>query len=440
MCHNMIDTIFAVDVDDKNTYLIDRLNKHLSIYNDRSFLISCTESSQLKELVESSNVRLVPYARKFSLAAQKNRASEHSCAPYLLLSDPDFFSHSNMYGKFEQLLNASKAIARPAFFFFPALYANDDWSRIIFNASQNEFDTTLTSFMLRALNDKMQENCSFIAPYSNVILLSRDIFRYIGGYNENFEGFGSEDFEFFIRAFIALDIKPLPSRLNLDIYQPSTKHFLRKEKKFIGFRNLLALYSSSISDMGYNMVHLYHNKCANEWYAKKDSKRIEFNKQVIPYLKDNTLILEKDWLAHENKAICMITDVEKWRPFLALRVKGYNTIRNIVKNFDIESVKELCIKHGTTDIAFLKEFYNANRSAMDKLKSEGFHILTVDDGDMHELGITSFTIDENSYSCIRCGFSRCGYLASLYNISYDLCYRIKRYLQTKFILYSNNIR
>ena len=345
-----------------------------------------------------------------------------------------------MYDQLERLLDASRAIDRPAFFFFPALYANDDWSSVIFNSSLYKFDNIITSFLLTALNEKIQDNCSFIAPYSNVILLSRNLFQYIGGYNENFQGFGSEDFEFFIRAFIALDIKPLPSDLNIDLYQPTTKHFLRAEKKFTGFRNLLSLYSASISDMGYYMVHLHHSKFINEWYAKKDNKRVEFNKQVIPYLKDNTIILDMDWLKHEKTAICMITDIKKWRLFLTLRAKGYKTVRSIVESPDKENVKDLCLMHGTKDIAFLKEFCTSNHLLIEQLKKDGYCVLELDDSNLHEIGVTSFYIDEDSYSCAQCGFATYGYFTSLYNISYDLYYRIKRRLQTRFILYSNNIK
>lgn len=440
MSHTMIDTIFAIDVSDKNTYLIDRINKHLSIYDGRSFLISCTESSHVEDIMQTANVRLIPYGSKFSLAAQKNRASEQSNSPYLLLSDPDFFSYSNMYNQLERLLDASRTINRPAFFFFPALYANDEWSNAIFNSSQHKFDNTITSFILTALNEKIQDNCSFIAPYSNVILLSRNLFQYIGGYNENFKCFGSEDFEFFIRAFIALDIKPLPCNLNLDLYQPATKHFLRAGKKFTGFRNLLSLYSASISDMGYNIVHLHHRKFTNEWYAKKDNKRIEFNKQVIPYLKDNTLILNLDWLEHKKTAICVITDVKKWRPFLTLRVNGYKTVRSIVESPDKEDIKDLCLIHGTKNVAFLKEFCSSNHLFIEQLKNDGYCVLEVDDSDLYKIGVTSFCIDEDSYSCAQCGFSRYGYFTSLCNISYDLFYRIKIYLKTMSMLYRHNIK
>lgn len=136
----------------------------------------------------------------------------------------------------------------------------------------------------------------------------------------------------------------------------------------------------------------------------------------------------------------MITDVKKWRPFLTLRVKGYKTVRNIVKDLDIENVKNLCSQHETKDIAFLKDFCNSNKLFIDQLKSNGYSIIEVDDGDLYEIDVTSFSIDEDSYSCVQCGFARYGYFTSLYNISYDLFYRIKRRLQTMFILYSHNIK
>lgn len=429
----MIDTVFAIDVSDKNTYLIERINKHLDIYSDKPFFISCTDSPHIKDIVQADNVCLVPYSHKFSLAAQKNRAVAHSTAPYLLLSDPDFFSYSNIYDQIERLLKATKVINHPSFFFFPALYANEYWSNVIFNSSRYDIDRMITSFLMVGFNEKIKKNCHFIAPYSNTILISRDIFYYVGGYNENFDGFGSEDFEFLIRALIVLGIKPLPDKLNFDIYQPSTKHFLRSGKKFIGFRNLLSLYSASISNMGYTMVHLHHDKPSNEWYTKKDYKKVNFNRQIIPFLKDNTLILEMDWLNHEKKVICMITDIKKWRPFLVLRKKGYKTIRCIVEYIDIQNIKYLSDKHNTINIAFIKEFYNSNLEVMSKLNKDGYNIIEVDNEDIL---VKDVNIDKESYSFLQCGFSKYGINMYLY----DLFYRIKIKFNTFFLLYGNNIK
>lgn len=438
MANFKIDTVFALDINNYNQYLLKRLYKHSFLYKNQDFYVSCVSNNFMNFVPLQNNIYYFPYNKEFSLSCQKNHAAQQCTGEYLLLSDPDFFSYSSFYRNMEKIINGYKSAKKTPFFIFPAYHANKIWSEKIFLSPKASFDTELISFFLTSCTDNTFYNCLFIAPYSNVILLSKKLFYYIGGYNESFKGFGSEDFEFMIRALITLDVSPKSKNMNLDIYQPATKHFFRCYRKFIGFRRFLELYTFPLECMDGKFVHLHHEKVMNKWYKNKDKNRTCFNEQVLPYINDNSLILNYDWIVHRHKAICMLTDKNNWRLFLILRCNDYATIRyEINREITIDICKELSNKYNTTVFAFDEDFCKKNVNLISAICNNGFIVLKVEKDGMEQYNIYNLAIDNISYSCTRTNIQRCNFWEILFNIFYDYIYIFKNILNNKFKVIKN---
>lgn len=431
-----IDTVFAIYINNYNKYILERIKKHSELFNKNNFYISFVDNHSFNVDDFSKNINFYPYDKKFSLSAQKNIAFKKCKSDYVLLSDPDFFPSKNFYEEMMDILSVIKNIDKTPFFIFPAYYANKAWSEKIFSSSNELYEEVIMSFLLSSTTESVFKNCNFISSYSNVILLSKEIMYYIGGYNENFDGFGSEDFEFMIRALIAFGMHPLPFALELDLYQPATKYFFMPNKSFVGFRRLLELYTFSIECTGKRFVHLFHDKTQNEWYLKKDKKRIRLHQETYKYLKNPCCILDYDWIEHKNKIICIISDKNKWRAFLTLRCKDFYTVRYESNKLTFNDCIELSDKYNTEYFAFYEDFYNCNIDLINKLIHNKFKIYKVNNDDLKKIGVHKINIDDMSYSVSRINT----------NINYkknyfvnNIFYIIKRILHNKINIIKSNI-
>ena len=395
-----IDTVFAIYINSNNQYILERIKKLSNLFNNK-FYVSFVDNNSFNIDKFKKNIIFIPYKNKFSLSAQKNLAFTQCKSKYILISDPDFFYFKDFYNDLEEILKIMKDINKTPFIIFPAYYANYEWSKNILNSNDKDYNKQILSFLLSSTMNNVFDHCKFIAPYSNVILLSRDLMYYIGGYNENFDGFGSEDFEFMIRAIIALNIGPLPKKIELDVYQPATKYFFMPNKGFIGFRRMLELYTFPIEIIGKKVIHLYHEKIENEWYKKKDKKRIKFNYEINKYLKKPYCILDCDWIRHKNKIICIVLDKNYWRAFLTLRCNDFFTIRYNCIKISYKICLKLSKKYNTKNFALYDLFYYQNQHLVSQLLNNGYAVYKVSDNDLKKIGINIVNIDNNYYSISR---------------------------------------
>lgn len=316
-------------VDKENKWIEERVYKTFKYYLQCN-ISKCSIASNIN--VVNNDVISCYMNEEFSISKFKNKAAIQLDTEYILLTDPDFITFDDFLYKMVNFADIMKSHNLNNFFIFPAYYANQKQSSIICQLPFEKYNEFLHNFFYMASISGISSYCDFIAPYSNNLFFSRDFFQLSGGYNENFFGYGSEDFEFIIRCLLILNFFPLPNKLWKDDGKPQVSFF---PKNYSGFRRLLELYSLPLELCGFRFMHIFHNKFSNLWYKKRDRFRLNFEKFVIPIINNNKLILKYDWIPRSKQIICIISDETRWRDFLMLRLEGYKIILYEGKiNFD----------------------------------------------------------------------------------------------------------
>lgn len=357
---------------------------------------------RLQQLFPQQHICIGTDDKEFVLGRLKNKGFLAAKDDIILLTDPDFFTKTTFFEDIEKFIAASQGI--PIFFTFPAYHATQKNSLDIWNAATpKDYDRELIKFFSRAVIDNVQTHCAFIAPYSNIILTTRKIFSYLGGYNENFTGYGSEDFEFMIRAMLALDISPQAKNILQDCYKPTTRDFFF-QKKYQGFRRMLEAYSFLTESAGFRFVHLYHPPGNGSWYKKIDKNRVALRQELQPVLKNPCTLLDRDWLPHSRRIICILTAPDRWRLFLTLRCKDFQTIR-FTGETDFQTILAWCETHKTKYIAFSDDITKNTHllQLSEELKQRGCEVSILSDTVLKENGIFPLAIDPCSYTASRLG-------------------------------------
>lgn len=411
--------VCALQLNQHNTFLVERIQR-------------------LRQLFPQQHLCIGTDDKEFVLGRLKNKGFLAARDDVILLTDPDFFTKTSFFEEVEKFITASQDI--PIFFTFPVYHASQESSLTIWNAATpEEHDIALTRFFSRAVIDNVQTHCAFIAPYSNVILTTKNIFFYLGGYNENFTGYGSEDFEFMLRAMLALDISPLAKNLLQDCYKPTAQDFFFP-KKYQGFRRMLEAYSFLTESAGFRFVHLYHPPGNGSWYKKIDRNRAALRQELQPILKNPCLLLDRDWLPHSRKIICILTAPSRWRLFLTLRCKDFQTIR-FTETPTVKNIITWCETHKTKYIAFSDDIIKNTHilKLSEELQQRGFNVCLLSDNALKENGIFPLAIAPCSYTASRLGL---GFVTP--DISYrytKLCKRLRRFWRSlKNKIHDKNIR
>ena len=399
--------IYGIKINSQNRYLLDRIDKLKLLFPQQDFCIDCSTED-------------------FNLGKSKNKGFLQSKESVILLADPDFFTESSFFERIEKFIDAQNKTS--IFFSFPVYHANEEISKKIFEETDiHNYDKKLLQFFTKALSCKTKQLCDFIAPYSNVILTSRNIFFYLGGYNENFTGYGSEDFDFMIRAMLALNITPLPSKILEDSYRPASKEFFFL-RPYRGFRRLLEAYTFQVESAGFRFIHLYHPKGTTVWHKNRDKQRVALKRELQSVIQSPFLLLDKDWLPHSRKIVCILTDIQRWRLFLTLRCHDFQTVRYTGK-LAVQDIDSFCQNRHILAIAFSDDIYS-NKYTYDlaeNLKKLNYNVKILSNQELDKLGIFPLHIHEESYQSSRLGLG-----LSKPNLKYKLQKKIlfaKRYIK-----------
>ena len=202
-----------------------------------------------------------------------------------------------------------------------------------------------------------------------------------------------------------------------DCYKPTARDFFF-QKDYQGFRRLLEAYSFLTESAGFRFVHLYHPPGNSFWYKKIDKNRIVLKHELQPVLKNPSLLLDKDWLPHSKKIICILTDPSRWRLFMTLRCRDFQTIRFTDEN-SIHNIIFWCKKYNTHYVAFSDDIMN-NRDIYyfpKELEDRGLKVTVLSDDVLEKNGIFSLAIAPTSYTASRLGLGL---------IKPDLNYRYKK--------------
>jgi predicted glycosyltransferase involved in capsule biosynthesis/capsule polysaccharide modification protein KpsS len=262
----------------------------------------------------------------YSASLAHNAAHNFVATPFIFFCDIDFFMTRDAFSTLSRCVNAS-GDAADIIINLPAYHVSEATTEAIESLpSHQEMSNSLDRLAFDSIFEKFGEQLEFVAPYSNIYLISKDFFSLIGGYSPEFRGHGSEDFEFFLRAHNYSGYFPFPAQYTRDIYRPTGTDF-HECKEFRGFRSLNQLFSVRAERFGLRAFHLWHpTSKENEWREHNDWRRERFNRVVEPYVKNKARILEIDGLERPRKALCICKDHSHWGYMAPLRLLGFETI------------------------------------------------------------------------------------------------------------------
>jgi predicted glycosyltransferase involved in capsule biosynthesis len=204
-----------------------------------------------------THVRLNSGDRAFSLSRARNAGLKKAKGVFVYFDDADL-----VYTKvfFQAVLNQLRLLAHSPFNFIsvPAVYLTVSASnQVLFDGSlDNSYSRVVQALLLEdPKGGPTNDIVASYAPASGVVAVRRDLALQIGGYDEDFIGWGGEDRDFIFRLLALNEQLPLP-----DKFQQTESWDLNDTCVFQGWRALHRLHGEFMARQGLYAVHLHHEK------------------------------------------------------------------------------------------------------------------------------------------------------------------------------------
>lgn len=356
---NDITAVLCVRLHEGNPWIKDRLRLISEYYSPlpKVLIVDFGTVSPYREELEvlckgcNFDYHYVDDQGVYSAAIAHNRGFEKVTTELVFFFDVDFFFKREI---FRDLVEAASALEMDSnvdiFIDFAAYHLTKEYSEEFESIADNEDKSSLLQKAAYLAPIKKQgEMIEFIAPYSNVYLMSTKLYSLVGGYHEDFRGHGSEDFEFFVRLAMHTKISPLPQELDSDKYG-ATKRDFYWVKQYRGFRRLNEALAMPAELMGFKAFHLWHpTGLANDWRSENDWRRERFRDVLKTYQGSPRNLISIDYISRSKKALCICIHEEHYGYFMPLRLAGYNLIPVFGKTpAELKSAFEL-IKNNEVD-------------------------------------------------------------------------------------------
>ena len=346
----------AIRLTEINPWVLPRLEFLLTHYSPTPCFLIVDFGSQgefkdsIENLCKINNAQYlyIDDTNIFSLSTARNIGASYIKTKFIFFTDVDCVFESNFFKKISSLTNSlCLSIATRRCIFLPVYHLTEKATNCFFDFSQRQKkDEYLERISFESISEGYGNNFMFIAPYSNVYLITKEFFELSGGYCNIFRGHGSEDFEYLIRLGIFSSNIPLPASLNKDWYGPLKESFWQSQLDYSGFRKYVEALTIPSELQGLKTFHLFHESPSKEgyWTAHNDWKRQNFNKIIDNYYPNMENIILQDYIERPKKALCIFSDKKQWGYFVPLRLYGYkldilcsnsdNDIHNILNKIE----------------------------------------------------------------------------------------------------------
>lgn len=296
--------IRPIRVSPKNEYLLDRINNHLydkKIPNSISIIIVDDGSSPYyKDIIKNTcirnnigYIRLNTEEKVFSPGRARNFGAIYAKSKYIFVQDIDLYPYENFYNNLlEQITLQGLDNDRSKFLMISCCYLNKEGISFLGDGSHKNY--------IRLFNDIILGKSQYIERISNgtsACLFSRDHFLYMGGFNEDFEGWGYEDLDLNCRMIRAAIDFCLPKNWYID------KETFNTIYEYSGWKAIYRLYGDLTMRHGLILFHGTHPIEKNIAREKLRVKNLDFFTQNVRSLKNptplpdvyagNTLIMKK---------------------------------------------------------------------------------------------------------------------------------------------------
>lgn len=315
-----------------NPWMLDNLKLQLEHYRPGPRVVVVDQGSapalaeSVRRLTKAAGAKYIrdDHQGLYSPGRARNLAASVAETDFIFFTDPDCVAVSDIFQRLISLINATGLSTQLDLMLNLPVYhlsraaASGFWDAGTSAARSAALESVRmkTAFGETALTE-------FVAPYSNVYLCRKDGFSLAGGYDENFAGHGSEDFEFLLRYALIMGRYPLPARPASDVHRPSGASFFHQHE-YEGFRALFGAMSFPAESSGLAAFHLRHpTRSAEDWQTKGDRRRDVFRARVGPYLEDKRALIDRDWLPRPKQLLVMAGAESQSALWLAFRLAGY---------------------------------------------------------------------------------------------------------------------
>ncbi|WP_220472499.1 MULTISPECIES: galactosyltransferase-related protein [Citrobacter] len=213
-------------------------------------------SKQFSNFDEVSVLNSSPFQKEevFSPGKARNKIISNACGNNIFLVDVDLLCSSKLISHLFFKKNYNCIIEYPsAFEMYPCLYLTKEETERF----DGDFQGCLESF-LRGENHRVEG----IALASSCLLLNREWFLQLGGFDERFVGHGGEDLELIDRLCQHYPIGPRPADYGLNI---KAQH----PGDYQGFRRYFSYYALPHLFAGRFLVHQWHPRPLTHPYHKR---------------------------------------------------------------------------------------------------------------------------------------------------------------------------
>ncbi|NMP14979.1 glycosyltransferase [Thalassotalea sp. Y01] len=220
----------------------------------------------------------------FNLARARNYGAKVAKAELIMFMDADLIPYPGFYDDLlveAELLDMRTTVDH--LLMCPVIYLTEEGYRL-YNKTEQRLRKSF------CINQMIESNKQYVAKYSHgtsVVLVNRYFYLSCGGQNENFEGWGYEDYEFTTRMI----------RKNMRYPQPRNWHSMKGNfmniRKYRGWKSIYRLYGDWLGSKGIYLVHAPHDIDGDYHQFKRKNENI---------LKAQ---LERDINIIEPKPICV---------------------------------------------------------------------------------------------------------------------------------------
>lgn len=209
----------------------------------------------LQAVLQSFNTQYVhePKTGLFSPGAVRNQAVRHVSSEYLLFFDADHLCDKKFVNGLPQKVEQLKRLGESAFFMFPFLYLTKQ-ATLKFSG---DFSGCLASYL--AGENHIVEA---IALSTCCLLLSRQHFLRLGGFDESYRGHGCEDFDLVHKLCTFSQKIQRPKNYYSDVKQ-------RFPANYEGFRRYFSYYALPHLFAGEFVLHQWHPRPPNAYHKQR---------------------------------------------------------------------------------------------------------------------------------------------------------------------------
>ena len=289
-----ITMVLCIRLHDGNPWVLERLELLLGYYDPRPEVLVLDFGSDQQYADEirarcERNAHYIYYNDKLTYSASlaRNVAASYVDTDYIFFCDIDCIAERDIFFRFANYISSSKEIESSTYI-LPVYHLSSDSTDTLLNLRGDAklFNRSLIYHFNKSLMKSFDADRSYVAPYSNVFLIHREIFKRSGEYDVRFRGHGSEDFEFLLRLSLILNLVPRAKDLERDVYGPLTDEFF-DITPYKGFRRYLEAAAIPAELAGFRVAHLAHPRSmAQDWHNNNDSKRKVFKTVISEYLEN----------------------------------------------------------------------------------------------------------------------------------------------------------